>query len=151
LDNGIQDFPPDQLQVTLQGGGEALVDDVEVVKSGSTVNLVANPGFEASPTLSGSTWTLQGNHATSTLQTGGAASGDRCLSIRTQGRGDTGFNRIRTPLAPGLADGDTATLRAKVRWVRGWPEVLFRIRGNWLELPAALSVPRNLGTPGCPQ
>jgi len=148
LDNGNSSFPPNQLQITHQGGGEALVDDVEVIESGTTQNLVANPGFEASATISGSNWTPQGNHATSSIQSGGAASGERCLRIVTQGRGDTGFNRIRTPLAGGLASGDTATLRARVRWVRGWPEVLFRLRGNWLELPASLSVPAHLGTPG---
>ncbi|MBN8248772.1 MAG: lamin tail domain-containing protein, partial [Verrucomicrobia bacterium] len=148
LDLGNDSFPPDQLQITHQGGGVALVDEVEVVESGSSANLVSNPGFEASAAISGSGWTLQGNHATSSIQSGGAAAGDRCLRLQTQGRGDTGFNRIRTPLRTGLAAGDTATIRARVRWVRGWPEVLFRIRGNWLELPAPLTVPRHLGTPG---
>jgi CotH kinase protein/Lamin Tail Domain/PA14 domain/Putative Ig domain len=150
LDNGNDGFPPDQLQVTLQGGGEALVDDVEVVREGTTANLVANPGFETGAGASATGWTLQGNHTESFVQNTGAVSGNRCLHVRSQARGDTGFNRIRTPLLAGLAPGNTATMRAKVRWVRGWPEVLFRIRGNWLELPAALSVPRNLGTPGQP-
>lgn len=150
LDNGNVSFPPDQLQVTLQGGGEALVDDVEVVRSGTSQNLVGNPGFETGSGRAASGWTLQGNHAESFAQNTGAASGSRCLHLKSQSRGDTGFNRIRSSLAAGLAEGDIATLRARVKWLRGWPEILFRIRGNWLEMPAALTVPRHLGTPGLP-
>lgn len=150
LDNGNGNFPPNQLQVTLQGGGEALVDDVGVFRAGSQVNLVSNPGFESGSGATASSWTFQGNHAVSFVQSTDAAAGNRCLHIKTQARGDTGFNRIRTPLAAGLSDGSSATLRAKVRWVRGWPEVLFRIRGNWLEMPVSISVPENLGSPGLP-
>ncbi len=148
LDNGNGGYPPDQLQVTIQGGGEALVDDVEVIRLGTSVNLVSNNGFEAGTGSGATGWTFQGNHTSSFIQTGGAATGNRSLHIRSQGRGDTGFNRIRTRLAAGLGDGNQATIRARVRWVVGWPEVLFRIRGNWLELPARLTVPNNLGTPG---
>lgn len=148
LDHGNGGFPPDQLQVTIQGGGEAMVDDVEVIRQGTSVNLVSNSGFETGSGSAATGWTFQGNHATSLVQTGGASTGNRSLRIRSQGRGDTGFNRIRTPLAAGLADGNQATIRARVRWVVGWPEVLFRLRGNWLELPARLTVPTNLGTPG---
>ena len=150
LDNGNGGFPPNQLQVTLQGEGEALVDSVEVIRSGTTANLVSNPGFETGSGSAATGWTFQGNHAQSTVDFSGADEGSRCLHIRAPARGDTGFNRIRTPLAAGLADGTTATIRARVRWVTGWPEVLFRIRGNWLELPASLTVPANLGTPGLP-
>lgn len=148
LDNGNGGFPPDQLQVTIQGGGEALVDDVQVIRVGTTVNLVSNGGFELGTLPSATGWTLQGNHTESFVQATGAAVGTRCLHVKAQGRGDTGFNRIRTPLAAGLSDGSRATIRARVRWVVGWPEVLFRIRGNWLEMPAQLAVPTNLGTPG---
>ena len=150
LDNGNPNFPPNQLQVTLQGGGEALVDDVGVFRSGSQANLVNNSGFETGAGAVATGWTFQGNHAESFAQSRDAASGNRCLHIKTQGRGDTGFNRIRTPLGAGLADGTSATMRAKVRWVRGWPEVLFRLRGNWLEMPVSIPVPENLGSPGLP-
>ncbi|MBL9174171.1 MAG: lamin tail domain-containing protein [Verrucomicrobiales bacterium] len=150
LDNGNTGFPPNQLQVTLQGGGEVLVDDVGVFRSDSQANLLSNPGFESGSGATASGWTFQGNHAESSVQSTDAAAGTRCLHIRTQARGDTGFNRIRTPLSAGLSEGASATIRAKVRWVRGWPEVLFRIRGNWLEMPVAIPVPENLGSPGLP-
>ncbi len=148
LDNGNNSFPPDQLQITLQGGGEALVDDVQVIRSGTQQNLVSNGGFESGSGTAATGWTFQGNHEESFVQTGGAAVGNRALHIRTQGRGDTGSNRIRTPLGAGLANNVVATIRARVKWIRGWPEILFRLRGNWLELGASLELPANLGTPG---
>jgi len=39
----------------------------------------------------------------------------------------------------------TVTLRYKARWLRGWPEALLRLNGNWLEATAAMTVPANLG------
>mgnify|MGYP003347372164 CR=1 FL=1 len=43
----------------------------------------------------------------------GAAVGSRCLRVKAQGRGDTGFNRIRTPLAAGLAGPGGAAARRR--------------------------------------
>src|SRR5439155_24165443 len=71
-----------------------------------------------------------------------------CLHIRGQGDGDTGVNSIQTTLAGALVPDGTATINAKVRWLAGWPEVLFRTRGNWLEMSARMILPSNLGTPG---
>lgn len=129
--------------IAMQGAGEALVDDVEIFRAGGA-NLLANPGFE-----SGSAgWSFFGNHSRSTVDLTGAFSGSRVLHVRSPGDGDTGPNSIRANLISTLAQGNMVTIRAKARWLSGWPEVLFRVRGNWVELPARLSVPRNLGTPG---
>jgi hypothetical protein len=142
LDNGNY-FSPDRLYLLMQGAGECLVDDIEVFKS-TTGNLVGNPGFETGQTG----WSFFGNHSTSGIDTSGAYAGTRCLHVRGQGDGDTGINSIRTPLTSGLVNGDTGTIRARVRWLAGWPEVLFRLHGNYLELPARMNLPTNLGTPG---
>lgn len=142
LDNGNGGYPPNQLQMGLLGLGECLVDEVEVLRSGGP-NLVSNPSFEAGL----ASWTLQGNHKGSAPQSSGGVNGSACLHLVAAGRVDTGANRIRTPLT-GLRSGDTVTLRAKVRWLRGWPEFLLRTRGNWLEAAGRLEVPSNLGTPG---
>ena len=40
------------------------------------------------------------------------------------------------------------TIRAAVRWLKGSPEILLRLRGNWLECAAELPTPANPGTPG---
>ena len=45
--------------------------------------------------------------------------------------------------------GQTATIRAKVRWLTGHPEILLRLKGNWLEATGlSPDATQNLGTPG---
>lgn len=143
LDLGI--YPADALQLYLLGAGECLVDDVEVIPQGGA-NQVSNPGFESGATG----WFFQGTHRQSSIQAGGAFSGSRCLHVRASDDGDPGANRIRTPLLSTLASGQTATLRAKVRWLRGHPEILLRLHGGWLEATGDILTMRNLGTPGLP-
>ena len=61
----------------------------------------------------------------------------------------TGDNSCQVALnANSMGAGQTATLRFKARWLRGWPEVLLRLNGNWLEATGPMPVPANLGTPG---
>lgn len=143
MDNGDSTYGLSRLFLGLLNDGECLVDDVEVVRGAST-NFVANPGFE----LATPAWILSGNHAGSTLGASGARNGARGLHLRAQGGLDTGINSIRGNLGAGLAQGNVITLRASVRWIAGWPELLFRIRGNFADFAAPLPVPTNLGTPG---
>lgn len=143
LDHGFDGFAPDALQLSLQGAGEALVDDIEVIQ-GATGNRLANPGFENGNTG----WTIVGNHSGSSVVTLGAASGTRALHVRGLGRGDTGPNLISSQLTSALTTGQSGTIRAKVRWLKGWPEILLRFRGSWLECGGAMQLPTNLGTPG---
>ncbi|HKS38499.1 MAG TPA: lamin tail domain-containing protein [Verrucomicrobiae bacterium] len=140
LDNGTG--AADELQLFQQGAGECLVDDVELLNN-SGINVIANTSFEGG--LTG--WVPQGNHDTSSLENTGYLS-SRSLHVRALGRGDTGANRIRTTLNSALATGTTATFRAKVRWLRGHPELLMRTHGNWIEAIAGMNLPSNLGTPG---
>ncbi|HEV8544425.1 MAG TPA: lamin tail domain-containing protein, partial [Verrucomicrobiae bacterium] len=72
------------------------------------------------------------------------------LHIRASERGDTSANRLRVRLTSSLTNGQIATLRADVRWLRGNPEILLRLHGNYLEAPGVMPVPKNLGTPGQP-
>ena len=145
LDNGNGSYPPNRVQILLQGAGECLVDEVEVLKVGST-NLLLNGNFES--TLTAQKWDLTGTHSLSTIETNGGFADSRCLHLRAQGDGDTGVNSIRRPIQPGLSSGNTATITARVRWLAGWPEILFRLQGNWMELPGKMPLPKNLGTPG---
>src|SRR5207244_4664988 len=107
LDNGT--VPADQLQVVLQGAGECLIDDVEVLNA-TNLNLVANSSFEVDATG----WTAEGTEQTSSLEVGGGYNSDRCYHVRAVDRGDNQVNRIRTPLSPPPLSGATATIRAKV-------------------------------------
>lgn len=128
----------------LQGEGECVLDDVQVIYSG--VGRVANPSFDAN--LTG--WVLRGNHVRSSLDATNGFGGTQGLRLRASGRCDTGGNRIRAGLSTTIPNGATATIQAKARWLRGWPELLLRLHGNFLEASTRLLVPNNLGTPGLP-
>jgi hypothetical protein len=132
-----------QLHVTLLGAGEALIDNVEVIPAGGT-NLVGNGTFESGT----AGWVFQGNHNDTTWEPGTGFASGRSLRLRATGRGDPGSNRVRTQLPYTLAPGTVVTLRAKVRWIQGNPNVLLRLRGNWMEALGYTLAAANLGTPG---
>ncbi len=133
----------DRLQLFLLGAGEALIDDVEVLVAG--VNRVANSNFETGTT----SWIFQGTHSASGWENTGYNSG-HSLHLRASDRGDQSANRVYCPLTSAIATGSVATIRTKVRWLKGHPEVLLRLKGNYLEASGRLNVPANLGTPGGP-
>ncbi|HEY2951819.1 MAG TPA: lamin tail domain-containing protein [Verrucomicrobiae bacterium] len=135
----------DNLQICLLGIGECLLDDVEVrLTNNPTVNLIgANSSFESG--LTG--WTPQGSHDLSSIENTGF-SGARSLHIRAGSRGDNGANKVRSPALSPAVNNVAATLRAKARWLRGFPELLLRLHGGTLEAVGRLPVPTNLGTPG---
>jgi regulation of enolase protein 1 (concanavalin A-like superfamily) len=127
--------------------GECLVDDLEVMLGTDGVNLVKNPGFESGL----ANWSLQGCMSRSSLEDGGYGGSGHALHVRCSGRIWTGVNSCQAALnSGGLAANKTATLRFKARWLHGWPEVLLRLKGNWLEAVGTMPVPANLGTPGAP-
>jgi hypothetical protein len=142
LDLGMPNWPAANLQILLLGEGECLIDNVEVISGGK--NLVANGTFEAGA----KGWLFEGNHETTRLETAAGFNSSCSLHLRATGAGDSYANRIRTSLTATIAPGATATLRAQARWLCGQPEVLLRLRGNWLEAYGRLVVPPNLGTPG---
>lgn len=143
LDNG--NGPCDALQILLLGPGECLVDDVQVIPQGGG-NLIPNPDFESG--LAG--WYAQGSHARSYWETRLGYTSARSLHVVATDRGDTGANRVRARLTAALTAGQTATIRAKVKWLRGAPQMLLRLRGNYLEAPGYLLTTTALGTPGAP-
>ncbi|HWB02544.1 MAG TPA: lamin tail domain-containing protein [Verrucomicrobiales bacterium] len=144
LDNGLAGAPPNRLEIMLLGAGEALIDNVEFVQ-GAGANIVSNPGFENG--MSG--WLAGGTHQTSSVEPGKGVGGTAALHLRASGRGDTA-NRIITVLTSTAATGTTRTLRAQVKYLRGYPEILFRIRGGWLETTGNLLTGVIPGTPGAP-
>jgi len=141
VDNG--NVSADQLQVLLLGAGECLIDNVEVLNN--EVNLVANSTFESGA----ANWTAEGTESQSVWEgLEGFASG-RSYRVRAVERGDNQVNRIRTPLTTSIPAGATnVTIRAQVRWLKGHPEILFRLRGNWLECAGEMALPISPGTPG---
>jgi hypothetical protein len=146
MDNGMPSAQgtANRFEIFLQDAGECLVDDLECRVVGGA-NLITNGGFESN--LTG--WTFQGTHRLSYLETNAAASGGKSLHVVAVDRGDTGPNKFRCPI-PTMAATGNANIRAKVRWLRGTRDILFRVRGNWIEAIGAMNVPTNLGTPGLP-
>jgi len=140
MDNGLA--TADHLHVVALEEGEYLLDDVEVFPVGSG-NRVANGTFETG--LTG--WTARGTHERSSLANSGFNSA-RSLHVRASSRGDHGANQVRVPLT--AAPSGNTTIRARVRWLRGWPEFLLRLRGSYLEATDRMTIPTNLGTPGAP-
>jgi len=147
LDNGsgYNGGPIDNLQIGLTGEGECLLDNVQVIGPAGT-NVIANSTFESGL----GNWFPTGTHIQSTLDASGGDASPNCLHIRATARGDTGANRIRTPLSASLTAGQVATIRGRFRWLRGMPEVVMRVHGNWLEAVGRFNLPLNLGTPGLP-
>jgi hypothetical protein len=142
IDNGSS--TADELQVLLQGAGECLLDDVQVLDASGN-NLIANSTFESGATG----WTAEGTESPSGLETTEGRTGTKSYHIRAVDRGDNQVNRVRTPLKSALAPGTTnVTIRGSARWLKGQPEVLLRLRGNWLECLGELTTPSNPGTPG---
>ena len=134
----------DSLILMSEGVAEFLIDEVEVRADGGP-NLVANGSFESG--MSG--WTLQGSHDLSTIENDGFA-GTKCLHVRAGSRGDNQANRILSaPFASSIPPGTTnISIRAKVRWFRGLPEVLLRLHGSATEAFGRMALPRRLGSPG---
>ncbi|WCJ60031.1 lamin tail domain-containing protein [Fontisphaera persica] len=142
MDHGAQ--TASHFEVLSLEAGEFLVDNVAVLNtSGQNLISTADSNFETG----GPGWLMRGNHARSTVDTSGGEGGGRCLHVRASGRGDTLANRCLVPLTTVPSSG-TFTLRARVRWLCGWPEMLVRLHGNYIEASRRLEIPTNLGTPG---
>jgi len=146
LDNGTNyGSTIDYAQIGLLDAGECLVDDIEV--DYNEVNYVSDGTFE---TGFGTNWSFQGCMVRSSLESSGYRSSSS-LHIRSSDHLWTGVNSCQVALNPNsMVAGKTATLRFKARWLRGWPEALLRLHGNWLEATGAMPVPTNLGSPGGP-
>ncbi|HLP77824.1 MAG TPA: choice-of-anchor X domain-containing protein, partial [Candidatus Paceibacterota bacterium] len=136
-----------RFELFLQGEGEAILDDMVFLSNGGA-NLVANGDF-ASGT---NNWVLGGVLRRSYAENNAGSGGSAALHLVSAGRGDTGPNKISQLLSSTAATGapNTGTMRAQVRWLKGDPYVLLRMRGNWMEVSQRLNVPTNLGTPGLP-
>ncbi|MDP6635436.1 MAG: lamin tail domain-containing protein [Phycisphaerae bacterium] len=133
----------DEVQILLEGTGEALLDDVEVFRSGQS-NLVGNSTFEGGA----GGWVIQGTHIDSHLETSEGYASSQSLHLVSSRTGDNSVNRVEHDLSANLADGDIATIQARVRWLAGTPGILLRLHGNWLEAPGFMNIPANLGSPG---
>ena len=149
VDNGIMDAW-NELHVFDLQDGEFLVDDIQVASSGGGTHL--SESFEGGQ----GSWSFIGSHVRSGVDGSGGYGGGKCLHIRASAKGDNGGwhsndpfrNRAFTPLSSVPAQNTVATIRARVRWLAGWPHAILALRWYWLEAPVAMVIPDNLGSPG---
>lgn len=141
LDLGVGTI--NSLHILLQDVGECIVDNLSVIRGNST-NYLFNGDFETGTNY----WLFQGTHDRSTLEEGSGVEGSRALHLRSSHRGDISANRLRGDLRTGFTTGATGKIRGQARWLRGSPQILLRLQGNYLEAAAQLTVPKNLGSPG---
>lgn len=139
------------LGLMLMTEGIALVDDIEIVRSGATENLVRNGTFESDT----STWRIEGTHSRSgrTSAAGERLSGNGSLKlIAWNGDGDYKVNRVECDTGPQTG---TMSLRLRARWVIGG-RALLAIGDYNTDVPEnagiarslELPIPAALGTPG---
>ncbi len=144
----------EQFDLFLHRAGEALVDNVELIREGETINRLAPAQFDGG--LDG--WTPLGNHLRSVWAPGRGEGGSGALHLRASGPGRTTtssylvghYDRVWKPLDPEPAPGEVYTIRLRARWQAGWPYLAGSLKGFWLEAAGRLHVPANLGTPGLP-
>jgi hypothetical protein len=144
----------EQFDIFIPYAGEWLVDDIEVIREGETNNRVTNPGFDSGL----ANWTPGGTHVLSAHEAGEGFTTPGSLRVRASGRGfvepDTGIlfhdevNHVKTPLTMDAQPDEVFTLRAKAKWVAGWPVCVFGFGGHWLEAASPVYVLLNLGSPG---
>ena len=130
------------LEISMLGEGECAIDNADVHAAGG-VNLVSNTNFN---TASG--WTFEGNHDRSFITNSGGLNNSACLYLRAASRGDYLGSRVVTTWTPQMNTNVYGTISVKARWIRGWPELLCRLRGGSLEATGPLLLPTDPGTPG---
>jgi hypothetical protein len=129
------------IELLTLGEGEYLVDNVEVLGGATSMITPANSTLDAGM----GNWNGRGTHVRSQWSATGGVGGTGCLHVRASARGDTMGNRALCTIT---VPSGQVTLRAQVRWLKGWPEFLLRLHGNHYEAFGRLNIPANLGTPG---
>jgi hypothetical protein len=142
----------DEIRLFMLQDGECLVDDLEVSTVGGGVNFASNFDQGLGP------WQRWGNHARSAHSMDGY-NGTGCLLVRASGSGDNGvwsgqtepfWNRCSAPFSVTPTAGQVIRIRAKVRWLKGWPHMVIATKGFWAETSVTMELPPDLGSPGLP-
>lgn len=144
VDEGAPQGVPNRFDILSLDAGEVLLDNIEF-RNNNGPNLIPNDDFGNG--IGG--WIPRGVVRNSYVQSGAGIGGSPALHLVAVARGDTGPNKIYTPLLSTVTTGqaNTGIIRASARWLKGSPYILFRIRGNWMEVSQRLNVPDNCGTP----
>jgi len=160
LEHGSSSTPPSHpwdLNVFIPHAGECLVDDVYIVRTdgGNPANRINDPGFDTGL----SEWKPGGTHVESSYNAVEGFDSPGCLHVRASGSGTVnGFAFFGSETQPNHVNkrfdgmwatpGETFMVRAKARWLAGWPVCVLGMSGYWHEAASELNVPTDLGSPG---
>lgn len=131
------------IHVFMLGAGECLIDDVQVLKNGSAINVQYGD-------FSGSlgNWLTYGTHDTTVWSSSSGYGGSGAMRLLAQAAGNDGYNGTMGFLDSGLNMFDTnVTVRFKAKWVKGSRAVSGLLKGNGIEAWGLMEVAPN-GTPG---
>ena len=149
-----------EFHLHLLGAGEMLIDGIQVKATKESIlgrfsdqgkTSIENNSFERG--LKG--WQATGNHIQSHVVgknhiVGGAApkQGGNCLKIVATGCGDTGANRIETPLSFHLTRNGTYEISFWAKWQWGNNLLVTRFLNNQVPETHRIPIPELIGTPG---
>ncbi len=130
-------------QILHLGAGDCVIDDLWLSEADGE-NQVLDGTFEEGTDR----WRFQGNHVRSEIRDD-PTTGGKALFLQASGRGDPHSNRLQLENSrTRLSIPAELRLRARVRWLRGFPEILFRLHRNYGDTLQRLELPPQLGTPG---
>jgi hypothetical protein len=141
-----------EFRLGLLDAGEALVDDVSVIRDpdGARQQLIQNGNFE---TTTGNThWRMLGDHGGSQIITDPDNPGNHVLKVSATAPARTSHNHIESSFVNNtpVADGQSYEVSYRARWLAGSPQVDTSAYFQRLARTTLLSLPARHGTPGAP-
>ena len=145
-----------ELDISLLGRGEVLIDDIQVVEDpdGLSASLINNSSFQ--PSIFGGTalrnWRLRGNHRHSEIATDPEDPDNNVLRLVATGPAGHMHNHVETTLTgrTRISNGTTYEIRFRARALSGSPQLHTRLYFNRLAKKHILTTPVGGGTPGQP-
>lgn len=139
-----------EFRLGLLDAGEALVDDVSVIRDpdGARQQLIQNGNFE---TTTGNThWRMLGDHGGSQIITDPDNPGNHVLKVSATAPARTSHNHIESSFVNNtpVADGQSYEVSYRARWLAGSPQVDTSAYFQRLARTTPLPMPSRHGTPG---
>ncbi len=151
LESNVTDYS--ELLVGMVAGGEAFIDDLEVIEDPLTIprSLLANGNFSGGTAAS---WRFQGNHRTSTVVDDPSSPGNKVLKIVATGYTEHMSNHCETTLRSGatlpwpINPAKTYRIKYRAHWAGGGNRLQTRLYFNRGARQELLPMPTTGGTPG---
>lgn len=150
-DNGGQSYGLtnwNEFRLGMLRGGEALIDDVSVVRDpeGAAEELIQNGSFSSGS----NTWRIIGNHRHSEVVSEPGNPGNPVLHLIAKGATDTRHNHLETTFVNNtrITTGETYEVSFRARWLAGSNQVNSRCYYQRLARTTRLARPEQCGTPG---